>query len=61
MKGNNIIHYVADPQVMEMKATNSPVSTVVWQLTENKSFLKALWQFIVFSFVSAQWESRYIQ
>ena len=61
MKGNNIIHCVADPQVMEMKATNSPVSTVVWQLTENKSFLKELRQFIVFSFVSVQSESRYIQ
>ena len=26
VRGNNVIHFVADPQVMEMKATNSPVS-----------------------------------
>ena len=26
VRGNNEIHCVADPQVMEMQATNSPVS-----------------------------------
>ena len=26
VRGNNVIHYVVDPQVMEMKARNSPVS-----------------------------------
>ena len=25
-RGNNVIHCVADPPVMEMEATNSPVS-----------------------------------
>ena len=26
VRGNNVIHCVADPQVMEMQATNSPVN-----------------------------------
>ena len=59
VRGNNVIQCGAEPQVMEMKAANSPVS--YGSLTVDRvSFLIDLRQFIVFSFVSAQSESRYI-
>ena len=38
VRGNNEIHCVADPQVMEMQATNSPVSYGCLTVDEDKSF-----------------------
>ena len=38
VRGNNVIHCVTDPQVMEIKATNSPVSYGWLTVEKNKSF-----------------------